>query len=352
MSNPEAQEVLQMTAQTIGRDILQALVQEVKLLPDVWPKLSEVKQNDVIDRLRKRVDHNVKMAVHLIASDGRTVVVGDLDQITIKDGVKAVVKFSSTAANLHELYEAGGKSVLVVVAAPDAHTGGMDEVRGESDQRAMDLGTEYDPNGDGKGMPGEEGGVVDVDAKMLPDTPLQEQLDETEEEGYQAAADGKPESACPLLRGELCIAWVKGWKRYHELNPSDAPAQAQAQPQAEPTPEDRDNAWNDGYDAAEAELPREVPERITNEMLRAEWLDGYDECAGPPAAPASGTPAPAPDSTGPNGRAIPKYRNPQTGETWSGRGKKPKWLEVELGRGRKLEDFLADTQEGDGRAAA
>ncbi|WP_253567026.1 hypothetical protein ABEG10_08460 [Burkholderia cenocepacia] len=101
--------VLQMTADSIGKDLLSALVTEMKLMPDIWVKLSEKKQNDVIDRLRARVEHNVKMATHLIASDGRIVVQGDLDQITIKDGVKAVVKFGGSQPNLHELYEASGK---------------------------------------------------------------------------------------------------------------------------------------------------------------------------------------------------------------------------------------------------
>lgn len=98
----EFNELLGMTAESLGRDLLGALVQEIKLLPDVWPKLSQKKQDDVIDRLRSRVQHNVTMAVHLIASEGRTVVQGDLDQISIKDGVKAVVKFGSGAPNLHE----------------------------------------------------------------------------------------------------------------------------------------------------------------------------------------------------------------------------------------------------------
>ena len=75
----ERKELLNMTAETIGKDILGALVQEIKLMPDVWPKLSESKQNDVIERLRNRVETNVKMAVHLIASDGRTVVTGDVE---------------------------------------------------------------------------------------------------------------------------------------------------------------------------------------------------------------------------------------------------------------------------------
>jgi hypothetical protein len=163
----DVQAVLNMTADTVGRDLLQALVQEINLLPDVWPKLSEDRQNDVIDRLRSRVDANVKMAVHLIASEGRTVVQGDIDQITIKDGVKAVVKFGPSP-NLHELYEAAGQSVLVVVANPAQHTGGMDDVRGESDQRGLDLGGEYDPDSDGAGMDGAGGdGVQDVKVLAL-----------------------------------------------------------------------------------------------------------------------------------------------------------------------------------------
>lgn len=52
--------LLSMTAETVGRDLLQALVQEIKLLPDVWPKMSQKKQDSVIDRLRNRIETNVK----------------------------------------------------------------------------------------------------------------------------------------------------------------------------------------------------------------------------------------------------------------------------------------------------
>jgi DNA-binding protein H-NS len=34
-----------------------------------------------------------------------------------------------------------------------------------------------------------------------------------------------------------------------------------------------------------------------------------------------------------------KYRNPETGETWTGRGKAPKWLAAELAKGRNREQF-------------
>ncbi|MCK6424768.1 MAG: H-NS histone family protein [Burkholderiaceae bacterium] len=38
-------------------------------------------------------------------------------------------------------------------------------------------------------------------------------------------------------------------------------------------------------------------------------------------------------------KVAPKYRDPATGDTWSGRGLKPKWLAAALEGGRKLEEF-------------
>jgi DNA-binding protein H-NS len=42
------------------------------------------------------------------------------------------------------------------------------------------------------------------------------------------------------------------------------------------------------------------------------------------------------------GRKVPaKYRSP-SGETWAGRGARPRWLVAAIKRGRKLDDFLID----------
>lgn len=39
------------------------------------------------------------------------------------------------------------------------------------------------------------------------------------------------------------------------------------------------------------------------------------------------SPARSVRSTGAGGKVAPKYKNPQTGETWTGRGKAPKWIQ-------------------------
>lgn len=38
-------------------------------------------------------------------------------------------------------------------------------------------------------------------------------------------------------------------------------------------------------------------------------------------------------------RVAPKYRNNDTGETWTGRGLQPKWVVAGLASGKTLEDF-------------
>lgn len=160
---------VEMTANTVGRDLLQALVLELKLLPDVWPKLSKAKQDDVIERLRKRVISSVQTAVHLIASESRVTIAAELEQVTIKDGIKAVLTMSKSDPNRHTLTDAQGKSVLIAVADAEDHMGDIAAVRGEDDQRAMDLGQEYDPKGDGKGMDEQTASdVVDAEFTEVP----------------------------------------------------------------------------------------------------------------------------------------------------------------------------------------
>jgi len=49
------------------------------------------------------------------------------------------------------------------------------------------------------------------------------------------------------------------------------------------------------------------------------------------------------------GRKVPpKYRGP-SGETWAGRGEKPRWLVAAIKGGKKLDDFLIDKSARKGR---
>jgi hypothetical protein len=105
-----------LTAETMFGDLVSLVIDEIKAAPDVWQKLSEFQQDEVIGRVRQRVEFNVRQAVKLIASEGREVITAELEQITAKDGIKAVCTLAKHDPNRHALLDSVGKAVLIVVA--------------------------------------------------------------------------------------------------------------------------------------------------------------------------------------------------------------------------------------------
>ena len=49
------------------------------------------------------------------------------------------------------------------------------------------------------------------------------------------------------------------------------------------------------------------------------------------------------------GRKVPPRYRSRSGETWAGRGARPRWLVAAIKRGRKLDDFLIDKSARKGR---
>jgi DNA-binding protein H-NS len=49
-------------------------------------------------------------------------------------------------------------------------------------------------------------------------------------------------------------------------------------------------------------------------------------------------------------KVAPKFRSPQ-GETWAGRGAKPRWLAAAIKEGKKLEDFAIEKTVGKAKKA-
>ncbi|WAI82622.1 MULTISPECIES: H-NS histone family protein [Achromobacter] len=77
---------------------------------------------------------------------------------------------------------------------------------------------------------------------------------------------------------------------------------------------------------------------ITPEEIIAAYGSGKPARVAPGARRKAG--AAARPATAPKRAVAPKYRHPQTGETWSGRGKAPRWLAAEEASGATRESFL------------
>ena len=125
---------LDMTSETVGKSLLKELIQEISLLPEVWSALSKDKQDDIIGRIRENVKENVRKAVFEIKSQGSATIVGEVVKVEIQDGVKAVIRFGKNALNLNELYGCAGLAVMVVIANPEQHLDGIDDIEGQDDQ--------------------------------------------------------------------------------------------------------------------------------------------------------------------------------------------------------------------------
>ncbi len=87
--------------------------------------------------------------------------------------------------------------------------------------------------------------------------------------------------------------------------------------------------------------------KVRAQLTRVAKAEGYsiEELFGAPASTGRGKAkvAKAPSSRAGRklGKVAPKYRNPaNTKETWTGRGKHPRWMAELIAKGKKVEDFL------------
>ncbi|AAM39953.1 MULTISPECIES: H-NS histone family protein [Xanthomonas] len=87
--------------------------------------------------------------------------------------------------------------------------------------------------------------------------------------------------------------------------------------------------------------------KVRTQLTRAAKAQGYsiEELFGAAASAGPGRPAaagkPGPRAGRKLGKVAPKYRNPANAqETWTGRGKQPRWLAELTAAGKKVEDFL------------
>ena len=92
--------------------------------------------------------------------------------------------------------------------------------------------------------------------------------------------------------------------------------------------------------AQKAALERQIDEARREDRAAAiAQVKALMEQHGLTAADLVGKAAPARSGGKSSGKVAAKYRNQETGETWSGRGLKPKWLTAALAAGRSLSDF-------------
>lgn len=83
---------------------------------------------------------------------------------------------------------------------------------------------------------------------------------------------------------------------------------------------------------------------IRSKITKFAKAEGYtlEELFGTPGRrSANGAAKPGPRAGRKLGKVAPKYRNPANAkETWTGRGKQPRWMAALVAKGKKPDDFL------------
>lgn len=90
---------------------------------------------------------------------------------------------------------------------------------------------------------------------------------------------------------------------------------------------DLDRQLKEAQRAERIRVISQVKELMATHGLTIADLDAGGKRAGAVRSASSGT------------KVAPKYRNSETGETWTGRGIKPKWLQSAIAAGKTLESF-------------
>ncbi len=103
-----------------------------------WNQRSAAEQTDAVHRVEAAVRQTVQTAIEQISSNGQKPIKATLAAVTIKDGIKGTIELSKFDVQRHNLCDAVGQTVLIVVADADAFTGERAPVPIKPDQTDLE----------------------------------------------------------------------------------------------------------------------------------------------------------------------------------------------------------------------
>lgn len=133
-------ETIKISEKFLLGDILKAVMAETRQMPFAWAVLPEKDQQKIIDKITFKVTEAVRQTVQIIAADSRPHLVADVESVMFKDGIKAVLTIAKQSADRHELADATGTMVLIVLPHVEKHLGG-EPPKADKDQPDLPLNT-------------------------------------------------------------------------------------------------------------------------------------------------------------------------------------------------------------------
>lgn len=134
---------LKIARETLTGDIRDIMLNDMKdrktSLP--WNLRNEAAQQELIDQVTRMAESIVTRTVKIVAAGGRRTIQAHLKKITVTDSIKAEIELSKMDQQRHDLIDATGASVLIVVADAEIYEGERAPVTAKPDQKPM-----FDPD--------------------------------------------------------------------------------------------------------------------------------------------------------------------------------------------------------------
>lgn len=139
----EATAVQEFAQEELAGKLLAMCVGQLEGLKNPWNMTSEKNQEVVLNKMREVIDKGVHNAVLVIATQRRQALHATVEGVTFKDGIKATLSLSKAEPGRHELADAEGSTVLLIIANPEQFAGGAEKVQAKPDQNPLPLEEGY-----------------------------------------------------------------------------------------------------------------------------------------------------------------------------------------------------------------
>lgn len=139
-AEPVKPSIPMLAAEHLGTSYVEMLLQEFKAAPDVWQKLPESKQHEIIERARENAAYAIGGMVNTVMTQGHTALAGTVESINLKDKIKltVIIAKGNASESLMELYEAGSESPCqIMLGNAEQYLGGMELITAEPSQRDL-----------------------------------------------------------------------------------------------------------------------------------------------------------------------------------------------------------------------
>jgi len=139
MAEKKTGDAVNIAKQTMVGDLRDLVLALFKDREKTWKEMSEGEQRSVAQQAQFWIQDSVEKACDIIAADGRKVIKGTLEQVTVKDGYKSVIKTAQSDPLRHELVDSAGSIVLMVVSDASEYSEVLEPVETDKDEPELPM---------------------------------------------------------------------------------------------------------------------------------------------------------------------------------------------------------------------